>query len=195
MQVRGTNLTASQSSALQRGMDQWNNQSCNTGGRSFPRLQQSAQGAGRIIDVTFISGLSPNGTCGSFAGNLIKVYELARLPDGRVVPCGRSDILEDTFAHELGHLLGLDDQYGSGCSTHIMGQATITSSGQYVQRAVKPGECQKVADTNETPQEQVAVDCLVAPDCQTPPSCPNGNPQLCSPIVLDLDRQGFEFTS
>ncbi len=99
-------------------MAQWNSSSCNPGGTAFPKFQTSAQGAGRTVNVTFQAGSDPSapGRCGSFSGNNIKLFEQARLPSGQVVHCDRPDILADSLAHELGHLLGLDD---STCSTYM----------------------------------------------------------------------------
>lgn len=204
VQLVGVGLTSNQQQALQNGMNEWNATSCNQGGTSFPRFQFGAQGAGRTIEVLFKAGIDPDRPerCGFFVGNRITLFEKARLPgSGHIVHCDQTTILKDTVTHELGHLLGLQDNGNSGCNTHIMAPVTITGSNDYVDRSAKPAECSKVAETMVTPHERAeqggpgggggcAIDPCPNPDDPAP--CPPG--VTCSPVVVDLSRMGFAFT-
>lgn len=201
IQLVGVNLTSSQQQALSNGMSEWNETSCNQGGTSFPRFQFGAQGAGRTVNVKYQAGLNPlnPSSCGNFGGNTITLFERAQLPgSGHPVPCLHAPILKDTITHELGHLLGLLD---SSCTTYIMAPVTITASNDYVDRSLKSDECSKVAETMMTPHERAEQGgpggggCAVNP-CPTPgePDPCNEPGTTCSPVVVDLSRQGFGFT-
>lgn len=92
----------------------------------------------------------------------------------------------DSVAHEIGHLLGLND---SGCGNQIMSPLRI-NNGVYVDRSVRPEECTKVADTNKTPWEQQQEQCMANPSmCSDPPDCVYQG--TCSPIMIDLAGDGF----
>lgn len=126
-----------------RAMELWNAPSCNGGG-GFPRFSLAAESAHRVLHVRWVRGVNPRvaGSCGSFAGNQISLYSHARDPrDGGLRPCGNAARLAETLAHELGHALGLADQYGAGCQGHIMGQLTRTATGAILARRVRPLEC------------------------------------------------------
>jgi hypothetical protein len=170
----------------------WNSGQCKSIWYSFPNFQETAQGAGRTVTLQVVSGFNPNNNqaCGNFAAvtNTITVFEWARTSDGtQTVPCQRSDIFLDNLTHELGHLLGLQDQ-GTSCSGYIMSQAALTSSGAYIDRTLRQSECDKVDETNYTPLEQEEAEC----DTQCQHCEPPGSE--CSPIVLDYDDGGFLFT-
>ena len=70
-----------------------------------------------------------------------------------------------------------------------MGQVGNTSSGAYVNRFVKSGECKKVDETNVTPMEDFVVNSNCEPGNQ---DC--GSQEVGSPILIDLDRDGFHLT-
>jgi hypothetical protein len=128
------------------------------------------------------------------------LYEHAQIPgSGQFVQCHTTQILEDSVAHELGHLLGLLDSNATGCNTYVMAPVTQTSSGDYVNRGVKPAECTKVAETMATPHERAQQGggggggCFIDPCPDPDPDpCPPG--ATCSPVVVDLSRLGFVFT-
>ncbi len=178
---------------MQRGYGAWNASNCNNsqlGG--FPQFTESS-GAGRTIKLRYQRGfntINPS-SCGYFSGNDIYLFEKARTQDGQVVSCARSDIFEDTVAHELGHLLGLTDQREASCNGFIMNQVAMTRTGDYIDRRVRSEECDLVARTNQTPQEQIED------QCQADPTCARCNPPDfgCSPLLIDLDDVGFELTA
>lgn len=159
------------SSAMELGMQQWN-AGCGNNGDDFPAF--SFSGGPRFVDVYWNSGISPvAGRCGGFNGTTINIYERAVL-NGEVVSCGNTeDAIADNVAHELGHALGLDDQYGSNCQARIMGQVT----GQ--DRSVHTDECAQADYLTITPTEQEEGQKDNEPG---------------SPIVLDLDGNGYRLT-
>jgi hypothetical protein len=193
--IRGFALTAA---------NLWNDDDCNTpiaGAQytfEFPILSiDYSQGAGRTITMVYAPGFNPanDRVCGTFAGNTITLFERSRV-DGVPKSCLDGPLVLDTMTHEFGHLLGLVDQYGSSCSTHIMSQGGFTSTGAYIERTLHTSECQKVAETTLTPAEQYYVECQ-----NNPALCPPDNqcgyiPEYswCSPIVLDLHGNGFHFS-
>lgn len=133
-----------------------------------------------------------------------------------MIPCTIPTHFTDTVSHELGHLLGLVDQ-GTSCGRHIMAPRQVSSSGAYTDREVQEDECDLVAETLETPSERRLR-------CGIPSRTPSGTAGACrvfaalddctddgtggggpgggsdprdpgSPVVVDLDRAGFRFTS
>jgi hypothetical protein len=59
------------STAVQRGLNQWNASTCNSDGTAFPLFQLS-NGADRVITVQYNNGAAPNYTvCGTFIGSTI----------------------------------------------------------------------------------------------------------------------------
>ncbi len=186
-------LNASLSGAFKRGYGAWNAPTCNsTQFDGFPQFTEAA-GSGRTVKVRYQPGFNPNNrtACGGFRGNDVLLYQYAKSQDGtRTVNCLRSDILEDTVAHELGHLLGLTDQ-STDCNGFIMSQVAMTRTGDYIDRRVRGEECARVASTNQTPQEQIED------QCQADPNCARCNPPDlgCSPLLIDLDDVSFELTA
>lgn len=183
----------------------WNDSDCNQAVPNahytyqFPILSVDySQGTGRNVDIVYASGFNPrnDAACGDFRGNTITLYEKVRV-DGVPKTCLTAPFLTDTIAHELGHLLGLEDQYSGGCGDRIMAQGAFTPGGAYIDRSVRPEECRKVAETNMTPAEQYAAECAANPSlCPPDNQCgyiPEDN--WChSPIVVDLQGDGFEFS-
>lgn len=195
-----SNMPTTMKDAFLAGMSAWNASSCNPGGTSFPKLQTESNGAGRSVTVTYNQGTNPvnPASCSNFSGNEIRLYSEARVKINGVsqtVSCDRADIMQDNATHELGHLLGLDDQYSSGCSTYAMGQTTFDSSnGRYIDRTLHGAECTLVREVNETPREETLGLCQVDP---YQPLCRNlecYNYGCQSPVVLDLGDDGFTFT-
>lgn len=128
--------------AVERAMAMWNAPSCNSGG--FPFFRGDTEAPHRVLHVRWVRGTSPQveGSCGSFLGNQIVLYSQARDPlGGAVRPCGNVEQVAQTLAHELGHALGLADQYDAECSGYIMGQLVRLRSGQLRERQVRPEEC------------------------------------------------------
>ncbi len=202
--INTSSLSASMKGFVRNAAVPWNDADCNKPVANahytydFPILAtENGQGSGRTIDVIYVMGFNPSNdeSCGSFSGNTIRLYERMRL-NGVPKLCNSEQLMTDTISHELGHLLGLADQYDPSCSGHIMGQRTYTSGGAYVDRSVRPEECQKVAETNKTPAEQYAGECAANPSICSPDNQCGYIPEYshCSPIVLDLGRDGFKFS-
>lgn len=97
--------------------------------------------------------------------------------------------LKDELAHELGHVLGLDHTFH--CSGAAMNGGEIEADGSVAPRSVTSEEC-AVADIMWVSGEE---------DCNSSVTCiPKraGTLECCtshSPIVIDLDRNGFRFSS
>jgi hypothetical protein len=183
------------------------------------RRQGFSEGAApdsRAVNVIHNNSRNPfnSGSCANFSGNNINIYKEA-LDGTQWRSCTTPAQFQDTLSHELGHLLGLGDR-DSACSGYIMSQKQVSSSGTYTNREVQPAECQKVAETNTTPIERELAGCatpLTAPgsglrriaaplldpcDDGTGGSGPGGTGDTRdpgSPIIIDLDRGGFELTS
>jgi hypothetical protein len=188
---------------FQAGFVAWNNPSCNPSGNSFPLFSTNCAGSGRVIEMRYQLGSNPESParCGDFVGNTVTLYEKATI-NGRVFFCSRDDVFRDSVSHEVGHTIGMED---STCNGYIMRDAAITTQGDYIDRHVRAEECQVADDTNYTPDEQQADQCAA-----NPASCPATPPDRCrrpfgargqdagdcpsSPVVVDLDHAGFEFT-
>jgi len=155
---------------VERAMSFWNHAGCN-GDAGFPRFRFVTDEPHRVVYVRWVPGTSATaeGLCGTFAGDEIVLYSHAR--DGRGRParsCGGPPRLAETLAHELGHVLGLDDQYATRCAGYIMNQLWLTRSGAPLERRVRPEEC-AAADTGfltaaerggRTAAEQLAAEAL-----------------------------------
>ncbi|MCP4545504.1 MAG: hypothetical protein GY835_03425 [bacterium] len=180
--------------AFRTGYGAWN--SC-TGAGGAPSFAETwGSETGRQVVLQFFTGFNPDNpnSCGRLAGNNILLYSRARSADGtQTIVCDRADIFQDTVSHELGHLLGMLDQGTTGgCSSYIMSQVGIMSGGGYINRSIRSAECDMANDTNYTPIEQMEDLCRTDPDACESPQCEY--PDYCSPIVLDYDGRGFEFT-
>lgn len=101
----------------------------------------------------YVNGTNPSkaNICGLGTGNDVYIYtQFKDGTSGKIYPCPNPDI---TVAHEMGHLLGLQDVSPSGCSNYIMSAVVVTSGGNYNLRSVQAAECQRAANINDTPAE------------------------------------------
>jgi hypothetical protein len=135
---------------------------CSGLGTGMPGLCTSCS-ATVSVSAVFQAGESTNqsGSCGRFtptftvqpdgtqrmSGGTIVIYESER---GTGVDC---EPYADRIAHEIGHVLGLDDASGAGCNGHIMGGRV---QGQ--NRSVGADDCQQARDAWDTPSEVVPDD-------------------------------------
>jgi len=179
------------STAVEQGMAMWNASTCNgNNGTAFPWFQLTS-GATRVVNVNYINGASattPN-ICGSFSGSNIFVYTRFRdAQSGNEYPCPPGDSgLAQTVAHELGHMLGLDDVTGTTCSSYIMSEVRYTN-GTYNTRSVKAAECARAATINDTPTETTPSTPTGPVDPTVCHNCGNNGPE---PLILDLDGDGI----
>jgi hypothetical protein len=180
------------SNAVEQGMNQWNASTCNANGTAFPMFQLSG-GADRVITVQYINGpATVDNICGRFAGNAIEIFSQFRDVSGVVQPCppGDSGIMQ-TVAHELGHVLGLNDVPSSSCSSYAMSGTVLYSNGTYNTRSVKSTECTRAASINLTPAEQPPDP---GGDLPIPTVCHNCGSNYPEPMILDLDGDGIQLS-
>jgi len=184
------------SSVTQSAMAMWNDPGCNVGGSSFPQFSFSS--GLRTITVQWMPGKGPR--CGTFAGSTITLWASHDHPvTHEEIPCagtesGRElEVLADTLAHEMGHVLGLNEAPPStSCASFIMAARRIDMDGKVAPRSVQSCECQSVAEANVTPEE-------AANNVEPPGGGEDGdggaNYDPPSPIVIDVDRRSYRLTS
>jgi hypothetical protein len=169
-------------------------------GNNFPAFNNFVHGNGVPVTIGFVNSTSttPGGGCGvtnvtlAADGTLASadITLFARQVDG--TPCS----LTDSLAHEFGHVFGLDDVGGRACAGRIMGTGILGMT-----RTVEASDC-SIADqmwlisTETAPPPDPFCDAYCWTQCQNnvcPPSQGNPNPPQ-TPILIDLDREGFELT-
>ncbi len=184
------------SGAVASAAGDWNDPSCNERGDSFPEFEIGGECLLQI-SVVWNQGVNPRNefSPGNFSGSTINVYSQTRNPvNGSLISAGSATVVRDTVAHELGHTLGLKDRFSSSCQGFAMAQLGVrqTSPPTFQDRSVRGAECQKAAATNLTPAERGTTD-------PPGPIHPSDNPPCeqvgCSPILIDLGRRGFGFSS
>lgn len=122
--------------------------SCANYGSGFPVFLSGPVGT-RNVTVTYLWTKNIATTCGTFAGSTIKLYEYYTDRNGRLQRCGS---LAQNLAHELGHVLGLDDSpSGTNCQGTIMAPLTVVNERR---RKVSPEECSLAGQKWLTTEEQ-----------------------------------------
>ncbi len=121
--------------------------SCPNYGQDFPILLEGGNGT-RLITIRY-QPRSRTKRCGSFQGSIVTLYKTATDSSGRPVSCGPR---AQTLAHELGHVLGLNDApEDRACRSRIM--AAFNPEKPW--REVNPEECRAVGRKWHTPAESL----------------------------------------
>ena len=120
---------------LQAGVELWS--ACLGSDDAVPRFELGPGGR-RALTVEWNAGSSGARYCGRVEGLRIRLFAVAMAANGAPVRCDPPAL---TLAHELGHVLGLDDAPPRWeCRAHVMAQA----SG--IDRAVQRDECRSAAE-------------------------------------------------
>ena len=109
-------------------------ESCAGYGETFPRLVEGSSGTS-VVNVRFVRGKSVGRHCGTFHGRTITLYASATAANSKPISCGS---LEQNLAHEIGHVLGLDDVESPSCRRRIMSMIDPDTARS---RRVHPEEC------------------------------------------------------
>lgn len=187
-------------SVLSSAAGNWN-QRCDAGNTTPFISVGGCSDADIRINVVYQSGVSDNSnkSCGTFlyaeddgvmSGGTIILYEKQMSSTGVVSAC--AGWATDTLTHELGHALGLKDVGDTECTGHIMGRPPSEGAG-----AIYGDDCSEVNRLWTTEREQQN---LCNRGCWT--TCENGvcppqpittvpTPCQTSPILIDLDNNGF----
>ncbi len=163
----------------------WNDSSCNSDTHRFPYFGSSL--GDYTVNVTWANGYRADGACGVFntSSHQITIYSHA-LVNGQQVPCiGQNyDAISQTIAHELGHFLGLDNAPSYCTSGQMMAAMWYDySTGNFGHASPTPVECDTANNINTTFWETGPPD--PTPWCEA---------YGCSPILIDLDADGFRLT-
>lgn len=191
---------------IYQGAAMWNT-GCNDG-NDFPLFTSAGSGQATITvsieqgaSNVFFGGFS---VCGQYAGPVngasgaITLFTQFKDSQGRFHSCSNDGahpgIVSDNIAHELGHYLGLAE---SSCFDNIMAGASIQPVGNTYEvldtRDITTAECNMADANNTNPVEQSVEDDGTGTQGGTDPSNTNP-PGQTSPLIIDLDRNGFHLT-
>lgn len=164
----------------------WNN-TCGGGIPSF-LIRSHPVAGGLNINVNIVNG-TPTACTGNQCACTITNTPGGVLTGGTVHvnnSCGTAD----TVAHELGHLLGLNDTFNPSCVERIMYGSNVPAG---LSPAVHPSDCAAVDGLWQIPSESPPT--TPTPDGEGEYE-PGGDPPDGggSPILVDLDRNFFRLT-
>jgi hypothetical protein len=190
VRVIGQGFPPNLAGVIMNGASFWNNSSCNGNyGNSFTYFQPAA-GPAFTVTVAWVNGTSATNACGDFntTTRQINIYSKTMV-NGQTVDClgHNPEALAEAVAHELGHFLGLDNT-PDFCYAGMMMSASDYNynTHTFTQKRPSDAECQTADSLNVTYMER------------TPPPPPDpfceayGCPQ--SPLLIDLDRNGFQLS-
>lgn len=200
------------------GMEYWN--VCSGQGSAFASMGYQSSGAQVSVSINFHPGTSTDTSAGcgrveswnftpdgQITDATIGVFER----DSNGTPCSP---YSDTVAHELGHVLGLANAptecNGTGAIMSTRPQYYDNGTLRYGTRSVASSDCQ-TADAMWWVSSQESAPPCTARDCTPPPpadpycdaycwtscdsyGCPSLPPCWCSPVLIDLDDNGFDLT-
>ena len=184
-------VTASSASAfsgpIESAMGQWNSSCGSAGGFEYPELSTST---GPDLNIQYQSGHAASLGCNggtayctadwNSSTRTMTIYEEFGAPGSLQRFDGLSSAAQATIiAHEIGHAFGVAD---STCSGGLMNGNMLAGAG------LTSEECQVANEKNSTRIEREDAvwrqnQCSPWPDCEE------------SPILIDLDRNGFTLTS
>ena len=134
-------------SLIDGAISMWDSGCSGQMGIDFPALQNGGSG-GAAYTVTMGGINTENAHCGEHTGNTVILYTASTDAAGTRQSCGNTTM---NLAHEIGHILGLDDApQGTQCQHHIM--AWINHNNAY-SRSVSSEECIKVDSKWKTSHE------------------------------------------
>lgn len=135
-------------------------QGCANYGRSFPELLDELPGSRNVTIAYDTRRTGVNRLCGTFIGGRIQLYATWTDESGQTHSCGS---LAQNLAHELGHVLGLQDApvADDTCRDNVM--AAVAADGGAARRPTAQ-ECQLVGQKWLTPGEEEVAHALGDPE-------------------------------
>lgn len=172
---------------LETGMGFWQ-ANCGEQAPPLSRSTSSVSGALNLTVVHLVDGVPCDGNSNACGCADLTVGSMTNDLEGGTISVynynangGFCGYMDDVFRHEIGHALGFGDVYGAACEGNVMHSSAGTS--------LASGQCNMLDNLWVIPDEDPCDSDL------DPMGCDNGVDPPGSPIVLDLARDGFRFTS